>query len=209
MRAAYYVDRRLGEARAAQYGRLSAVALVAAAAAAAMALAEPLILGLAQDLSDARAQASRAVPAPVAFTPVATATTGAPTVAPPPTQTPPAPPTRAPASPEPGGPRLTFRALASGVDAAGLPVNAAADFDRNVAAIFVFYEFASAPGGTVQHAWFREGGLVYAASEALPSGAFGAARLVWRPGRALQPGRYEVRVSLNDRPAFVANFNVR
>ncbi len=120
------------------------------------------------------------------------------------------PPTRVPPGLEAAAARMVFRSIASGVDGAGLPIGAGTEFTRSIAAVYLFYEYSGvAASSRAQHAWFRNGGLVFTSADALTGIGHGSGQLVWRPGRPFDPGQYEVRVSLNDQPQFVANFVVR
>ncbi|MBX7212411.1 MAG: hypothetical protein K1X39_00220 [Thermoflexales bacterium] len=159
--------------------------------------------------------AGRAINESVSGAITASAITASPTplprATPLPTATPPPAPTRAMASEGGAAAKrgLALHALATGIDRAGLPTGVATTFTPEAPTILVFFDYRQAGGATVRHAWFRDGNLVYAAQQALPTQSFGSAVAEWKGKRPLERGRYEVRVSLDDEPAFVANFEVR
>ena len=108
------------------------------------------------------------------------------------------------------GKHLVLRAIASGADASGLPVNPALQFDAGVRSIHIFFDFQNVPEGRrLRHNWFRNGGSVYFESLPWERSGSGNAAIDWSPPNGFDAGMYEVRVFLDDQLQFVANFEVK
>jgi hypothetical protein len=123
--------------------------------------------------------------------------TETPTPAPPPTST-------------PSDKHFVFRAIASGIDASGLPVNPSLQFEAGTPSIYIFFDFQNVPEGRrLRHNWFRDGGSVYFESMPWERSGSGNAAIDWSPPKGFDAGVYEVRVFLDDQLQFVANFEVK
>jgi hypothetical protein len=120
-------------------------------------------------------------------------------------------PTLAPATPlQPGAQRLSLRAVASGIDANGLPDSEGTRFPARTQEVYIFFDFQNVPpSALVRHTWFHNSGSVYFRSDALNRNGSGVAALSWAPDGGFEPGLYEVRVLLGNVPQFVANFEIR
>jgi hypothetical protein len=120
-------------------------------------------------------------------------------------------PTLAPATPlQPGTQRLALRAVASGIDANGMPVDEGTRFAARTKEVYIFFDFQNVPpSALVRHTWFHKSGSVYFRSDALNRNGSGMAALSWAPDGGFEPGLYEVRVLLGNVPQFVANFEIR
>lgn len=120
-------------------------------------------------------------------------------------------PTLAPATPvQPGTQRLALRAVASDIDANGMPVNEGTRFPARTKEVYIFFDFQNVPpSALVRHTWFHNSGSVYFRSDALNRNGSGMAALSWAPNGGFEPGLYEVRVLLGNVPQFVANFEIR
>ena len=156
------------------------------------------------------------VPTPTALPPTATTVpspTPKPTPIPEPTSSllarPPDAPAPTPAQPAPDE-RLTLIAIASAVSADGAPVGATTSFSKETGAVYIFFSYQNVPpSALLRHAWFKDGGSVFFGSKRLPANGRGSDYISWSPPDGLQPGLYEVRVSLGGVLQFVANFEVR
>ncbi len=126
-----------------------------------------------------------------------------------PTTSLPAQPPDAPAQPAPDK-RLALIAIADAVGADGTPVGATTSFSKGAGAVYVFFSYQNVPpSALLRHAWFKDGGSVFFGSKRLPANGRGSDYIAWSPPDGLQPGLYEVRVSLGGVLQFVANFEVR
>ncbi len=137
--------------------------------------------------------------------------TPSPTPIPEPTSSllPPAEPTPTPAQAAPDE-RLALLAIASGIGADGAPVGVTTSFSTEAKSIYIFFTYQDVPpSALLRHAWFRDGGSVFFGSKRLPARVRGQDHIFWSPSERLQPGLYEVRVSLGGVLQFVANFEVR
>jgi hypothetical protein len=147
-------------------------------------------------------------PTPTAMPPTATPS---PRPIPEPTSSllPPAEPTPTPAQAAPDE-RLALLAIASGIGADGAPVGVTTSFSTEAKSIYIFFTYQDVPpSALLRHAWFRDGGSVFFGSKRLPARVRGQDHIVWSPSERLQPGLYEVRLSLGGVLQFVANFEVR
>lgn len=114
------------------------------------------------------------------------------------------------ATPALNGKHLMLRAMASGIDPSGLPINPALQFDAGVPSIYIFFDFQNVPEGRrLRHNWFRDGGSVYFESLPWERSGSGNAAIDWSPPNGFDAGVYEVRVFLDDQLQFVANFEVK
>ena len=108
------------------------------------------------------------------------------------------------------GKPLTFRAVSSGVDSAGAPVNAGTQFSSGVRTIYVVFDFRDIPRNTVLgHAWIRNGTRVSVVTTNFAKPGSGMDSISWTPKGGFTPGLYEVRVALANAPQFTANFLVK
>ncbi len=109
-----------------------------------------------------------------------------------------------------GDKHFTLRAIASGIDASGLPINPSLQFDTGVPSIYIFFDFQNVPEGRrLRHNWFRDGGSVYFESLPWERTGSGNAAINWSPPNGFDRGIYEVRVFLDDQLQFIANFEVK
>jgi hypothetical protein len=119
----------------------------------------------------------------------------------------PAVPTPAQAAPDE---RLALLAIASGIGADGAPVGVTTSFSTEAKSIYIFFTYQDVPpSALLRHAWFKNGGSVFFGSKRLPARGRGQDHIFWSPSERLQPGLYEVRVSLGGVLQFVANFEVK
>ncbi len=149
--------------------------------------------------------------------------TGVPTPAPSPTPAPPAaratPTTASTAAPPAGAPDptaapiasyLALSAVGAGVDGQGAPLTVTTEFSPGATAIYLFFDHRGIPAGAlIRHNWFLEGGSVHYDAFAWSGPGDGLAHVDWEPLEPLAPGMYEVRVFLDRRLQFVANFLVK
>ena len=106
--------------------------------------------------------------------------------------------------------RLALLAIASGIGADGAPVGVTTSFSTEAKSIYIFFTYQDVPpSALLRHAWFKNGGSVFFGSKRLPARGRGQDHIFWSPSERLQPGLYEVRVSLGGVLQFVANFEVR
>ncbi len=113
-------------------------------------------------------------------------------------------------APAAGDKHFVLRAIASSIDASGLPVNPSLQFETGVPSIYIFFDFQNVPEGRrLRHNWFRDGGSVYFESLPWERAGNGNAAINWSPARGFDPGIYEVRVFLDDQLQFIANFEVK
>lgn len=81
---------------------------------------------------------------------------------------------------------------------------------RGTQKVIIVFDFYNMPDDAqIQHTWFREGISVYFDRLQWTTPGSGLASMSWTPDGGLIPGLYEVRVSMNDQPQFVANFLIR
>ncbi len=81
---------------------------------------------------------------------------------------------------------------------------------RGTQKVIIVFDFQNmANDAYIQHTWFREGVNVYFDRLQWTTPGSGLASMSWTPDGGLIPGLYEVRVSMNDQPQFVANFLIR
>ncbi len=116
-------------------------------------------------------------------------------------------PTPAQAAPDE---RLALLAIASGIGDDGTPIGEATSFSGETKTIYIFFSYQNVPpSALLRHAWFKDGGIVFFGSKRLPAQGRGQDHIFWSPPEGLQPGLYEVRVSLGGVLQFVANFEVK
>ncbi|MBU6359846.1 MAG: hypothetical protein KGS46_07475 [Chloroflexi bacterium] len=105
---------------------------------------------------------------------------------------------------------LKFRVIGSDTDANGAVIGIGTEFVRGIQKIIIVFDFYDMPAEAyIQHSWFREGNNVYFDRVQWTTQGSGLASMSWTPNGGFIPGLYEVRVSLNDQPQFVANFLIR
>lgn len=105
---------------------------------------------------------------------------------------------------------LKFRVIGSDTDANGAVIGIGTEFVRGIQKIIIVFDFYDMPAESyIQHSWFREGNNVYFDRVQWTTQGSGLASMSWTPNGGFIPGLYEVRVSLNDQPQFVANFLIR
>ncbi len=105
---------------------------------------------------------------------------------------------------------LKFRVIGSDTDANGAVIGIGTEFVRGIQKIIIVFDFYDMPAEAyIQHSCFREGNNVYFDRVQWTTQGSGLASMSWTPNGGFIPGLYEVRVSLNDQPQFVANFLIR
>jgi hypothetical protein len=105
---------------------------------------------------------------------------------------------------------LKFRVIGSDTDANGAVIGIGTEFVRGIQKIIIVFDFYDMPAEAyIQHSWSREGNNVYFDRVQWTTQGSGLASMSWTPNGGFIPGLYEVRVSLNDQPQFVANFLIR
>jgi len=225
-RAAYYSTRRQLNQTANRRLGASLIALLAAGLVwlAGLILPRPPAATVATaPLATLRAEPTATPTAAPTMTPIPTPTAPPPTATPLPTPKatpipeptsslvpqPPAEPTVTPAQAAPDE-RLALLAIASAVGDDGAPVGATTSFPKEGKSIYIFFSYQDVPpSALLRHTWFKDGNSVFFGSKRLPPNGRGRDYVSWSPPEGLQPGLYEVRVSLGGVLQFVANFEVR
>lgn len=151
---------------------------------------------------------SAAEPSPTPAPPTATSrptTTRTPTPLPSAT---PAPTPEVTATPD--APYLTLFGVAADVNAKGQPVALIDRIDARADRIHIFFYVENAePGVIVQHTWYHNAVAIFSQKDVLVHESKTPVSISWQPRGGFEPGAYEVHLSVNDAPQFIAKFEVR
>ncbi len=105
---------------------------------------------------------------------------------------------------------LRLNALAAAYDAQGKPFAPTTEFPAGTKVLFVFFDYAALPADIqIQHVWMRNGQPPTVQRAIWPKAGDGTGYLSLQQPNGFETGLWEVRVFLEDKPQFVANFVVK